>query len=86
MNGELSHDIIEATEVVMREKHVEISESIEVKELEVVENGDEGLEGLELFENERFMWRDSMIHEEVQRNASSPHESDLDEVIDSIEN
>ena len=64
---------------------MQISENTEVREIEIVENGEEGLEGLELFENEKFMWRDSTIHEETQRNVSSPHESDLDEVIDSIE-
>ena len=83
-NGELPDDVTEDTDIVLREKHLETSENPEV-EIEVVGNGNEGLEGLELFENERFMWRESMIHEEVQRNATSPHESDLDEVIDSIE-
>ncbi|KAI6658548.1 Lethal(2) giant larvae protein-like protein 1-like [Oopsacas minuta] len=84
VNGDLLDDVTDNHEVVLREKHVQINDSMESNE-DINENGDDGIEGLDLFEKDRFAWRESTIHEEATRNASSPHESDLDEVIDSIE-
>ena len=74
----------------MREERREYTDDIEVTNKEdtfdenmIDENRD--LSDLDPFENDKYLWRESMIHEESYRNATSPHESDLDEVIDSIE-
>ena len=76
--------------VVMREKGIGISDSESVNKEDTFDedrryDGNVDLDDLALFESDRYLWRESMIHEESYGNVNSPHESDLDQVIDSIE-
>ena len=88
VNGTVDPDneLGENGETVLRDKNGELNDSTEEpNNYEDMRDGDEDLNALDPFESDRFLWRESMIHEELYRNATSPHESDLDEVIDSIE-
>ena len=72
--------------VLIREKRVRIKEPSLEGETEDCPDVNGDLEELDPFEHGRFNWRDSQIHEDnIPRSLTSPHESDLDEVIDSIE-